>query len=439
MENIVEWIRLSDALGGTNAGGELVRSFGTAESIFSRDPELLLRAGEISADTAEKLKTSSRAKAIASAAVCRNFGWSVITPESEFYPDELKRISDFPLVLYAIGNPELLKSEHKAAVVGTRTPSDVSLVSAYALARALSENGITVVSGGALGIDRASHEGALTGAGSTICVIGNGMGYNYLPERVFLKRRIEKYGLIISELTPFEAPTRYSFPRRNRIIAALSKTLTVIQSDLKGGSLISSDYAVKYRKRVFALSPEIYSSTGCEKLISSGAEELKDASQIIKRYLPVEASAPLKNDGSGVPKILTPEKCTLDEFAALNGVTNAEAYPLYSSILSSANPENKKIDLPEIPPEKQKNVKKAREKKKVYPEPENILKEKVAQTQGLSPAERALYMNLGKEPESLDALAEKTGVSAPELMSAATALELMELIVSYPGNRVSLK
>lgn len=439
MENIVEWIRLSLILGGTNAGGELVRKFGTAENIFAEDPELLFKAGDISEDTLKKLSFSNHSKAQSIAATCRNLGWTVITPESEYFPEELKKISDFPLALFVCGDPALLKAEHKAAVVGTRKPDDISLNAAYTLSSSFSANGITTVSGGALGIDRASHEGALTGKGSTICVIGNGLGYNYLPERVFLRRRIEKYGLVVSEMPPFEGPTHYSFPRRNRIIAAISKTLTVIQSDLKGGSLISADYAVRYKKRVFALSPEIFSSAGCERLISMGAGELKDASQIIKRYIPDAVSVPLKNNGSDVPKILKPEKTSLSEFALLNGVTESEAYPLYSLILNSDEGGSEALEKTALPIEKSQTKKKAGNKKTQYPEPQNMLKEKIAETQGLTPAERALYMNIGKAPESMDSLTEKTGLDISELMSAVTALELMELIIYHPGNRVSLK
>ncbi|MCH5197729.1 MAG: DNA-processing protein DprA [Oscillospiraceae bacterium] len=439
MENIVEWIRLSLVLGGTNAGGELVRKFGTAENILSRDPELLFKAGEISEETKNKLSNASLIKAQTIASVCRNFGWTVITPESEFFPEELKKISDFPLTLYLSGNPGLLKAEHKAAVVGTRHPSDISLTAAFRLASALSENGITTVSGGALGIDRASHEGALTGKGSTICVIGNGLGHNYLPERVFLKRRIEKYGLIVSEMPPFESPTHYSFPKRNRIIAALAKTLTVVQSQAKGGSLISADYALRYKKRVFALSPEVFSSKGCEGLISLGAQELKNASQIINCYVKSSAQFPLKNSGDSVPKILKPEKTPLSEFAALNGVSEAEAFPLYSLMLNPS--ENRAEFLGEgyIPTEKNKKAKTSKEKTPKYSEPQNILKEKIAETQGLSEAERAVYFSLGKQPQSLDSIADKTGLEISELMSAATVLELMELISYHPGNRVSLK
>ena len=440
MENIVEWIRLSVSLGGTNAGGALVRKYGSAEKIFEEDPELLYRAGDISADAAKKLAGANRAKAQGIASECRNFGWSVITPESAYYPSELKKISDLPLVLYVCGDPSFLIAEHKAAVVGTRKPSDISIIAAYKLSAALSEKGITTVSGGAIGIDRASHEGALTGPGSTVCVLGNGLGFNYLPERVFLRRRIEKNGAVVSEMEPFEGPRQYSFPRRNRIIAALSKTLTVVESGAKGGSLISADYAVKYNKRVFALSPGVYPSRGCEKLINEGAVELCDASQVINRYISSGAPVPLANSGEDVPKILKPESCTLQEFASLNGVTPSEALPLFETLAhtekAGSDPQTKAA--PASKPEK-KAAPKPKTKKTEYTEPNNILKENVARTQGLSPAEKTLYMCLGKDPESLDRLAEKTGLSVPQLMSAATALELMELAASHPGNRFSLK
>ena len=441
MGNVLSWLQLSFLFGGTAAGGKLLQKYRTADAILSLDPKLLMNAGEITKTTADKLRLvhELRASAQTVAAVCRNFGWQVLTPESKYYPQEFLFIKDPPYVLYACGDLTCLAQRQKAAVVGTRKPADKAAVAAYDLAMVLSQNGIVTVSGGALGIDSAAHEGALTAAGGTVCILGMGLGHQYLPEKAFMRRRISKRGVLLSETTPFEGPTLSTFPRRNRLIAAMASTLTVIQSDVRGGSMISADYARQYGRQLFALSPAVYASPGCEKLIAEGAVALENTGQLTSCYGPVFTEDwPLKNAGN-LPPVLTPTRCSLAEFARLNGVTEAEAFPLYEELCgreAAAKPfEVQNALIKKRPPAPEQEP----DQEPAVPSPDtSALRIKIADEKHLSGDERTVYLALPEEPCYLDELGERTGLSPGALSTALTYLELMGLAQTLPGNIAGL-
>ena len=452
MENIILWLQLSFTLGGTGAGGKLLRRYRTADALFSLDPALLVKTGELTEATAEKLirARSLRGRAQSVAAVCRNFGWQVLTPENKFYPQEFFYLKDPPYAIYAMGDLTYLSHRHKAAVVGTRAPAPVAVRAAYDIGAVLSQNNVVTVSGGALGIDSAAHEGALTAGGGTVCMLGMGLGHQYLPEKAFMRRRIARRGVLLSEIVPFEGPTAATFPRRNRLIAAIAGSLTVVQSGERGGSMISADYALQYGRQLFALSPEVFPSPGCEKLIREGAAPLDNAAALLSFYGAAEGEDwPLANGGS-IPPVLTPTLCTLQEFARLNGVTEAEALPLYEELcgraaaaapyeiknsLTGKNTPVKKTAVSR-PPAEGPAAKAAPPPKNTGPDATQMLR--IADAQRLSGDERAVFLALSGEPRSLDAVADQTGLSAPAVMTALTFLELAGLADTLPGNRAAV-
>lgn len=440
MENVLSWLQLSFLFGGTTAGGKLLQKYRTADAILSLEPNLLLNAGEISKTTADKLRLvhELRASAQTVAAVCRNFGWQVLTPQSKYYPQEFLYIKDPPYVLYACGDLTCLTQRQKAAVVGTRKPADKAAVAAYDLAAVLSQNGIVTVSGGALGIDSAAHEGALTAAGGTVCILGMGLGHQYLPEKAFMRRRIAKHGVLLSETTPFEGPTLSTFPRRNRLIAAMASSLTVIQSDVRGGSMISADYARQYGRQLFALSPSVYASPGCEKLIAEGAEALESTGQLTSLYGAVFTDDwPLKNTGN-LPPVLTPTRCTLSEFARLNGVTEAEAFPLYEE-LCGRDTAAKPFEVHNALTKKRPPAAQSEPAPEPAPAQDTYAQRiKIADEKHLSGDERTVYLALPEGPCYLDELGERTGLSPGALSTALTYLELMGLAETLPGNMAGL-
>ena len=173
----------------------------------------------------EKLKAYSLEDAQKIYDTVKKKGWKIVTPSSEYYPSRLLTLQNLPLVLYVDGDEAVLKNELSISVVGARKASDYGRGVARALSSAMAEIGFTVVSGGALGIDSAAHRGALDENKPTICVLGCGLGTNYLMENESMRREIVKNGAIITEFPPYTSATKVTFPLRNRIISGISLLL----------------------------------------------------------------------------------------------------------------------------------------------------------------------------------------------------------------------
>lgn len=177
----------------------------------------------------------------------------LITIKDDIYPKKIKDLEDSPLVLYAVGNQDLLKGKN-IAIVGARKCSDYGKTVAQAFAYSLSKNNITITSGLAIGVDRASHEGALIAKGKTIAVVGTGLDIVYPKENKNLFYEIIKNnGLVLSEFPLGTKPVKYNFPKRNRIISALSDGVLVIEAGKKSGSLITVDFALEQGKEIYVI------------------------------------------------------------------------------------------------------------------------------------------------------------------------------------------
>lgn len=195
----------------------------------------------------------------------------IVTTDKE-YPEELKYYDDRPYVLFYKGNINLLKGL-KVAFVGARKCTNYGIQAAKILTNELISYNITIISGGARGIDSIAHKTAISGNGNTIAVLGCGIDICYPRENNLLFSEIEKKGLIISEFLPGTPPMAYNFPRRNRIISGLSKLTIVIEASKKSGSLITARLAIEQGKDVMVVPGSIFSneSIGCNTLISEGA------------------------------------------------------------------------------------------------------------------------------------------------------------------------
>ncbi|MED4955126.1 DNA-processing protein DprA [Paenibacillus macerans] len=208
-----------------------------------------------------------------------------ITLFDEEYPLLMKETARPPWVLYTLGEPRLL-STLSVAVVGTRLPTAYGRKVAVQLAEELCAHGITVVSGLARGIDGISHEAALRAGGSTIAVLGTAIDVAYPPENASLYRSIAEQGLIVSEY-PIGTPGHPGmFPRRNRIIAGISRGTVVVEADARSGSLITVDWALEANRDVFAVPGPITSpkSRGTLALLKQGAKIVTDAQDIWEEY-----------------------------------------------------------------------------------------------------------------------------------------------------------
>ena len=184
---------------------------------------------------------------------CAELGYSVLTIEDEDYPMCLFNIYAPPAVLYVDGKLPDLDSRFSIGIVGTRRASRYGVENSYKIAYSLSKFGVTVVSGGALGVDCASHRGVLAAGGVTVCVRGCGINSRYLQDNAEMRRAITLRGAVISEYPPDEEPRGFYFPARNRIIAALSDGLLLIEAGARSGSLITANLALEMGKELFAL------------------------------------------------------------------------------------------------------------------------------------------------------------------------------------------
>lgn len=198
------------------------------------------------------------------------------------YPELLSQIEDAPLILYARGQIEMAH-DLSFAVVGARHASFYGMEQARRFSRVLSDAGLTIVSGMALGIDQAAHEAALNGSGRTVAVLGCGVDVIYPSENQSLYHRIAEQGLILSEY-PFGAePRAYHFPRRNRILSGLSLGVLVVEAHERSGSLITAYQALEQGREVFAMPGPVHhiTSRGTHRLIREGAELVEAPEEIL--------------------------------------------------------------------------------------------------------------------------------------------------------------
>lgn len=217
---------------------------------------------------------------------CRNLNYKVFSIFDEKYPKLLKEISDPPAVIYVMGDETCFENEISIAFVGAReaTPYGMNLSKNMAYRVALS--GANVVSGGALGIDSAAHEGAIEAGGSTIAVLGCGINTNYLISNSFLRSKIAKSGVLISEYPPDYPAFACNFPKRNRIISGLSDATVVVEAGKKSGSLITANLANNQNRDVFVAPIDLRSplSEGIISLINDGVKVVVDMEDLVKSY-----------------------------------------------------------------------------------------------------------------------------------------------------------
>ena len=210
------------------------------------------------------------------------------TPADAEYPHLLREIASPPPVLYYCGEVELqenLAQKPLVAIVGTRQPTEYGIRWTRRISTALVQNGFTVVSGLAQGIDSASHSAAIKAGGRTIAALGTGVDVVYPLKNRELYKQILNQGLVLSEYPAKTEPHRTHFPRRNRIIAGLSRAVLVMEAPQKSGALITADYANEFGRDVYALPARLddFSSQGCLKLISQGATPiLKELDELLK-------------------------------------------------------------------------------------------------------------------------------------------------------------
>ena len=264
----------------------LLEHFGDAPKILAATKHELLRVRNIGDDTAEKISAWEKSVDLAGELKrIADFGCHVLISTDEQYPPSLREIYDPPLVLYVKG--ELTAKDRNAvAMVGSRMTTHYGIETARKLAYQLAYTGVTVVSGGARGIDTAAHQGALSGKGRTIAVLGTGINLVFPVENAELFERIAANGAIITQF-PFNRPAdKQSFPIRNRIVAGMTLGTVVVEANLSSGALITANFATEYGRQVFAVPGRIDSprSKGCHDLIKKGAKLCEGVEDILSEF-----------------------------------------------------------------------------------------------------------------------------------------------------------
>ena len=215
----------------------------------------------------------------------KDFGCHILIAQDEEYPALLTQIYDPPIVLYVKGKVER-KDKNGVAIVGSRLTTSYGMETARRLAYQLAYLGVTVVSGGARGIDTAAHQGALTAKGRTIAVFGTGINLVVPPENASLFERIAASGAVITQFPFNRNGDRQSFPIRNRIVAGMTLGTVVVEANLTSGALITANMAVENGRQVFAVPGRIDSprSKGCHDLIKKGAKLCEGAEDILSEF-----------------------------------------------------------------------------------------------------------------------------------------------------------
>mgnify|MGYP006267876823 CR=1 FL=1 len=209
-------------------------------------------------------------------------GVRILTELDPGWPEALAPMWDPPLALYAEGGA--LPTARTVAIVGSRRCTPYGTALARRLSADLARRGWWIISGLARGIDQAAHEGALEADGWTAAVLGHGLDHTHPPEALALRRRIARQGCVLSEFPIGRPPDRRSFPQRNRLVAALSRAVVVIETDTEGGSLITARFAMELGRTVCATPGRADSpaSRGCHALIRDGATLVTSADEVLE-------------------------------------------------------------------------------------------------------------------------------------------------------------
>lgn len=245
--------------------------FGSLERAWSATREELLAVGGLGPKTVDMfLSTRPTICPLQEEEWARSLGAQIVTIEDEEYPDQLKRLEVPPPVLYVRGE---LPPKLGIAVVGTRRPSRVGMAQAKEFSSHLARLGEVVVSGLARGIDRVAHESSLLAGGKTVAVLGSNLANLYPSEHGGLVEQIVRQGAVVSEFSSRCSTVPGNFPRRNRIIAGLSKGVLVVQAGSKSGALGTTDWALELGLDVWAIPGEISDPlrAGTNNLIKQGA------------------------------------------------------------------------------------------------------------------------------------------------------------------------
>lgn len=359
----------------------LLARFGSVERVLGLPAAQIAEVPGFGREFARRVAAAGTAEGLGRARAAldalERIGARVVTQEDAEYPQAFRALPDPPFVLYALGDA-LLMSEPAIGIVGTRNPTDYGRGVAARLAYELARAGYGIASGMAKGIDAVAQTAALDAGGATVGVLGHGIDRMYPPGNERLFHRVRERGLLISEMAPGEEPLAGNFPRRNRLIAALSAGVLVVEMGEKSGARHTVEYALELGKEVFAVPGQIGSeaSVGTNQLLKEGARLVTSAQDILEEL-----------HGVGV----VPH--------ALAGRVSTEA---------SASAAVMEIAPRQVPAD-------------------------------LAPDEARVFGCLAVDPRHVDDLATAAGMATNATLAALLGLELRDLAESLPGKQFRLR
>jgi DNA processing protein len=337
MQSLLPWFTLAGVHGiGPHLFKRLLDKFDSPAAVLGATASRLQAVAGISAGLARaiashKLPDTARAEI----AAATEGGVRIVTLRDPQYPPLLLQIADPPPWLYVLG--DLTPCRPAVAMVGARSATAYGLSAARRLATHLALRGVTVVSGMAVGIDTAAHQGALEAGGRTVAVLGSGLGRIYPPQNRRLCVRIAAAGAVISELPMHAGPDAHHFPRRNRIISGMSLGTVVVEASRRSGALITARMAADQNREVFAVPGSIGSlkSAGSHHLIRQGAKLVERVEDILEELVGPLGAAPAA--GADAPDPDPPAPLTDEAGRVLDAL---DAYPAHIDVLA------RRLDLP---------------------------------------------------------------------------------------------
>lgn len=393
MEDLVYWVWLQMVLGvGSAKVKRIIELYETPKNFYKAGVHDWKLTGLFTQSNLNKIESIKLSNAESVIRMCEEKSQRIVPFTSNEYPNRLRAIYSPPALLYVNGKIPDVDNKISISIVGTRTPTEYGMNMAFDFAFKLAKSEAIVISGGALGIDITAHRGALMANGECICVLGCGLDYNYLLENKDTRNLISKNGAVISEYPPKTPPRKQNFPIRNRIISGLSLGVLVVEAGAKSGSLITARSAADEGRDVFAIPGNAgnFLSQGTNNLIKEGAKLVTNSKEILEEYLSETriqslSSEVIRNDVDLFSEYESDDK---ENFIKNEKVTN--------------NTASAKLDV------------------------------------NLSGNAKKILKVLTHKEKHIDDISIATGLTTSQSLMAITELELLELIMSYPGKRYKL-
>ena len=377
----------------------LLVAFGSAQRALDATLEELTQVEGLSPNVGQRLiRGKSRVFVDQELELIEAHNCHLVAINDSAYPMLLKEIADPPPLLYVrgeLGQPDA----PSITVVGTRSPTNYGKTISRQLSQQLAENGVTVISGFARGIDTCAHQGALQANGRTIAVLGNGLSQIYPDENKDLADEIVKSGALISEFSMSVPPFPKNFPRRNRLVSGMSSGTVVVEASVRSGSLITARHAAEQGREVFAVPGQIFSnqSRGSHQLINQGAKLINAIDDIWEAFPDRRLTPTLTSSLAQLP---------LDSSAASRGRANSNLFvevPAQDTSIGS-------MGTPAVKPT-------------------------IQSTPELSADERAILEAIDVPCSHIDQIARTTSLPMNKVSSTLVMLELKGIVQQMPGKQ----